>query len=93
MFPSLSSTHRLLQWYNRQKRDRRRCNSRGIPPQRRLHPEFISVGNTDSDKIKFDKGVTEGFLLVYLTFKINSSAPYISVGVGYILNIYVRRKY
>ena len=29
----LSSAHRLLQCYHRQKRDRRRCNSRGIPPQ------------------------------------------------------------
>ena len=31
--PSLSSAHRLLQCYNRQKRDRKRYNSRGIPPQ------------------------------------------------------------
>ena len=31
--PPLSSAHRLLQCYYRQKRDRRRCNSRGIPPQ------------------------------------------------------------
>ena len=31
--PPLSSAHRLLQCYHRQKRDRRRCNSRGIPPQ------------------------------------------------------------
>ena len=29
----LSSAHKLLQCYHRQKRDRRRCNSRGIPPQ------------------------------------------------------------
>ena len=29
----LSSAHRLLQCYHRQKRDRRRCISRGIPPQ------------------------------------------------------------
>ena len=29
----LSSGHRFLQGYHRQKRDRRRCNSRGIPPQ------------------------------------------------------------
>ena len=31
--PPLSSAHRLLQCYHRQKRDRRRYNSRGIPPQ------------------------------------------------------------
>ena len=31
--PPLSSAHWLLQCYHRQKRDRRRCNSRGIPPQ------------------------------------------------------------
>ena len=31
--PPLSSAHRLLRWYHRQKRDRRRCNSQGIPPQ------------------------------------------------------------
>ena len=31
--PPLSSAHRLLQCYHRQKRDWRRCNSRGIPPQ------------------------------------------------------------
>ena len=31
--PPLSSAHRLFQCYHRQKRDRRRCNSRGIPPQ------------------------------------------------------------
>ena len=31
--PPLSSAHRLLQCYHKQKRDRRRCNSRGIPPQ------------------------------------------------------------
>ena len=32
--PPLSSFHRLLHCYHRQKRDRRRCNnSRGIPPQ------------------------------------------------------------
>ena len=31
--PPLISAHRLLQCYHRQKRDRRRCNSRGIPPQ------------------------------------------------------------
>ena len=31
--PPLSSAHRLLQCYHRQKRDRRRCNSRVIPPQ------------------------------------------------------------
>ena len=29
----LSSAHRFLQCYHRQKRDRRRCNSRRIPPQ------------------------------------------------------------
>ena len=29
--PPLNSAHRLLQSYHRQKRDRRRCNSRGIP--------------------------------------------------------------
>ena len=32
-FPPLSSAQRLLQCYHRQKRDRRRCNSQGIPPQ------------------------------------------------------------
>ena len=31
--PPLSSAHWLLQCYNRQKRDRRRYNSQGIPPQ------------------------------------------------------------
>ena len=31
--PPLSFAHRLLQCYHRQKRDRRSCNSRGIPPQ------------------------------------------------------------
>ena len=31
--PPLSSAHRLLQCYHKQKRDRRRCNSQGIPPQ------------------------------------------------------------
>ena len=31
--PPSSSAHRFLQCYHRQKRDRRRCNSRGIPPQ------------------------------------------------------------
>ena len=31
--PLLSSAHRLLQCYHRQQRDRRRCNSRGIPLQ------------------------------------------------------------
>ena len=31
--PPLSSAHRLLQCYHIQKRDRRRCNYRGIPPQ------------------------------------------------------------
>ena len=31
--PPLSFAHRLLQCYHRQKRDRRRCNSRWIPPQ------------------------------------------------------------
>ena len=31
--PPLSSAHRLLQGYHRQKRDRRCCNFRGIPSQ------------------------------------------------------------
>ena len=31
--PPFSSAHRLFQCYHRQKRDRRRCNPRGIPPQ------------------------------------------------------------
>ena len=31
--PALSCAHRLLQCYHRQKRDRRRCNYRRIPPQ------------------------------------------------------------
>ena len=31
--PFKSSAHSLLQCYHGQKRDRRRCNSRGIPPQ------------------------------------------------------------
>ena len=31
--PPLSSARRLLQCYHRKKSDRRRCNSRGIPPQ------------------------------------------------------------
>ena len=31
--PPLSSAHRLLQCYHKQKRDRRRCSSWGIPPQ------------------------------------------------------------
>ena len=36
--------------------------------RRRLHPEFISKGITDSDSIKSDKGVTENIQVIMFFF-------------------------
>ena len=34
-----------------------------------LHPEFFSIRNTDSGKIKLNEGVTENFLVMMLISK------------------------
>ena len=52
--PSLSSAHRLLQCYHRQKRDRRRCNSLGIPP----HPHITRAISQWARSLEWRHAVT-----------------------------------